>query len=174
MKKYNSPFLKEVYAFMLTHRYSKRTIDTYITWIQRFIVFNDKQHPESMGANEVERFLTYLAVNRNVSTSTQSLALNALAFLYSKFLKKSLGNLSEFSRAKKQSKLPTVLTQHEVSELMLHTPSQYKLLLGILYGSGLRRMELVRLRTKDVDTSFKQIQVFNGKGFKHRFTTLAE
>ncbi|WP_353414947.1 integron integrase, partial [Arenicella sp. 4NH20-0111] len=99
--------------------------------------------------------------------------LNSLAFLYNKYLDKPLGNLSEFRRVKRQPKLPTVLTEEEVKRLLLLTDPQYKLPVGLLYGSGLRLMELVRLRVKDLDLDLKQIQIWNGKGFKHRLVTLA-
>lgn len=170
---YKSPFLNEISDFMLVRRYSKRTIDTYITWIRAYINFNQKQHPSELGSADVERFLTHLAVNRTVSASTQSVALNALVFLYNKFLEQPLADVSAFRRTKRQAKLPTVLTQSEMALLLQQVPQQYKLLIGMLYGSGLRRMELVRLRVNDIDTSMKQIRVWNGKGFKHRFTTLA-
>lgn len=170
---YKSPFLNEISDFMMVRRYSKRTIKTYITWIRAYINFNQKQHPSGLGSADVGRFLTHLAVNRTVSASTQSLALNALAFLYNKFLEAPLDDMSAYRRAKKQAKLPTVLTQGEMVLLLKNLPQQYKLLIGMLYGSGLRRMELVRLRVNDIDTDMKQIRVWNGKGFKHRFTTLA-
>ena len=170
---YQSPFLNELSEFMLVRRYSKRTIKTYITWIRSYINFHHKQHPKDMGKPEVTAFLTYLAVQRKVSASTQSLALNALVFLYNKFLESPLEDMSEYKRAKRQKKIPTVLTQAEVALLFNEVPEQYKLLLGLLYGSGLRLMELVRLRVNDVDITMKQIRVWNGKGFKHRFTTLA-
>jgi len=170
---YKSPFFNEISEFMMVRRYSKRTIKTYITWIRAYINFNQKQHPSELGSLDVERFLTHLAVNRTVSASTQSIALNALAFLYNKFLEAPLADMSAFKRAKRHAKLPTVLTQGEMALLLKYLPQQYKLLIGMLYGSGLRRMELVRLRVNDIDTDMKQIRVWNGKGFKHRFTTLA-
>ncbi|RUM94762.1 MAG: integron integrase [Thiothrix sp.] len=170
---YKSPFLNEISDFMMVRRYSKRTIKTYITWIHAYINFNQKQHPSELGSSDVARFLTHLAVNRTVSASTQSLALNALAFLYNKFLEAPLADMSAYRRAKRQAKLPTVLTQGEMALLLKNLPQQYKLLIGMLYGSGLRRMELVRLRVNDIDMDMKQIRVWNGKGFKHRFTTLA-
>lgn len=170
---YQSPFLNEIHDFMMVRRYSKRTIKTYITWIRDFINFHGKQHPAEMGQSEVESFLTYLAVERKVSASTQALALNALAFLYNKFLALPLGDMGAFKRAKRQAKIPTVLTQGEITLLLEKVPVQYKLLLGLMYGSGLRLMELVRLRVNDIDTTMKQIRIWNGKGFKHRFTTLA-
>lgn len=168
-----SPFLTEISEFMQTRRYSKRTISTYLVWIKRYINFSGKRHPKDLDGFDIERFLTHLAVNRHVAPSTQSLALNALVFLYNTFLNQPLGDLAEFKRAKKQTKLPTVLTQHEVSALLKQMEPKYKLLTGLLYGSGLRRLEVVRLRVNDIDFDYKQIRVWNGKGFKHRLTTLA-
>lgn len=170
---YKSPFLQEINEFMLARRYSKRTIKTYIHWVRTYIHFNDLSHPSKLGTNDVSRFLTHLAVNRTVSASTQSLALNALVFLYDKFLEKPLGDLGQFRRAKRQAKLPVVLTESEVALLLSKVPSNHKLPIGLLYGSGLRRMELARLRVSDLDTDMKQVRVWNGKGFKHRLTTLA-
>jgi len=170
---YKSSFLNEISDFMMARRYSKRTIKTYIMWIRSFILFSDKQHPSELSVADVERYLTHLAVERKVAASTQALALNSLVFLYSKFLEQPLGDISAFKRSKKQTKLPTVLTQNEIKLLFEHIPFQYQLLFGLLYGSGLRRMEAVRLRTGDIDIDLKQVRVWNGKGFKHRFTTLA-
>ncbi len=158
---------------MLARRYSKRTIQTYITWIKAYINFHNKQHPQDMAEPEIEAFLTHLAVNKTVSISTQSIALNALVFLYRKFLNTHLTNLDEFKRSTKQVKLPIILTQLEIKQLFTALPVQYRLMAGLLYGSGLRRIELLRLRVNDIDSSLLQIRVWNGKGFKHRFTTLA-
>lgn len=171
MKK--SPFLNDISDFMMARRYSKRTVQTYLTWIRAYINFNQKQHPSNLDSSDVERFLTHLAVNRGVSASTQSIALNSLAYLYNKFLEQPLPDMSAFKRSNRQAKLPTVLTQDEIIQLLGEVPQPYKLLIGLLYGSGLRRMELVRLRVNDIDSSMKQVRVWNGKGFKHRFTTLA-
>lgn len=170
---YKSPFLTEIYTFMLARHYSKRTIETYITWIRSFIRFSDNQHPSKLTSTDVERYLTHLTVNRKVSASTQSIALNSLIFLYKRFLKQPLKNMKEFKRATRQAKLPTVLTPNEISLFFKHAPKHYQLLLGILYGSGLRRIELVRLRVADLDLDMKQIRIWNGKGSKHRLTTLA-
>ena len=158
---------------MLVRQYSKRTVDSYIFWIKKYIKFNENKHPDSMGSDDVERFLTHLAVNRKVSKSTQSIALNAIVFLYSKFIQKPLSNMSDFRRVKRPAKLPTVLTQAEVKRLLESVEPKYKLMAGLLYGSGLRRIELHRLRVNDVDIDLKQIRVWNGKGYKHRITTLA-
>lgn len=170
---YKSPFLNKIANFMLVRNYSKRTVESYIFWIKRFIRFNESKHPNVMGAKEVEKFLTHLAVERTVSISTQSIALNAIVFLYSKFLEKPLGDISAFRRVKRPAKLPTVLTQDEVKQLFAHIDPKYKLMAGLLYGSGLRRIELHRLRVNDVDVDLKQIRVWNGKDYKHRITTLA-
>lgn len=159
---------------MQVRRYSRRTIQSYIFWIKAFVNFSDQKHPKDMGPEEVERFLTHLAVNRNVSISTQSIALNAIVFLYSKFLNKPLGNIGDFRRVKRQAKIPIVLTHQEVKLLLSCIEPKYKLMMGMLYGSGLRRIELHRLRVKDIDFDFKQVRVWNGKGYKHRITTLAE
>ncbi|WP_430008941.1 integron integrase [Methylophaga lonarensis] len=169
----SSPFLNSIREFMLVRRYSRRTIASYLYWIKYFIVFNNKKHPREMGDNEVEAFLTHLAVQRNVAAATQGIALNALAFLYNKVLEKPLNQIADFKRSSRQRKLPTVLTRDEVSALLSQLDGVHLLMTSILYGSGLRRMELVRLRVKDVDLDNLQIQVWNGKGFKHRLVTLA-
>lgn len=169
----SSPFLNSIREFMMVRRYSKRTIDSYLYWIKYFIVFNGKKHPRDTSPAEVERFLTFLAAERTVSASTQAIALNSLVFLYGKFLEKPLGDISAFRRATRQRKLPVVLTREEVSRLLQQLDGMPLLMASLLYGSGLRRMELVRLRVKDIDLDNLQVQVWNGKGFKHRLVTLA-
>ena len=168
-----SQFLTNLSNFMIVRRYSPKTIKSYIYWIKAFINFNQKKHPDDLGGLEVEQFLTHLAVNRSVSISTQSLALNALVFLYNKFLEKPLGDLSQFRRVKRARKLPIVLTQEEVLLLFSNVDPKYKLMVGMLYGSGLRRIELLRLRVNDIDLAMKQVRVWNSKGYKSRITTLA-
>lgn len=168
-----SPFLNDLRDHMLTMRYSKRTVHSYIQWIKYFIVFNKKQHPRDMGDAEVRRFLSHLAINRQVSPTTQALALNALAYLYNKYLKQPLGDISDFRRTRRQPKLPTVLSKEEIRALFAELKGKHKLLAGLLYGSGLRRIELVRLRVNDIDFDHLQVRIWNGKGYKHRLTTLA-
>jgi integron integrase len=158
---------------MAVRRYSKRTIRSYLYWIKYFIIFNQKRHPTELGAIEVERFLTHLAVARHVSVSTQKIALNALAFLYNRVLELPLGKLGEFNRAKTRRNLPTVLTRIEIESLLQHMSGIHRLLASLLYGSGLRRTEAVRLRVKDIDFDHHQLQIWNGKGRYHRLTTLA-
>ena len=114
----NSPFLQSVESFMRVRRYSRRTISSYLYWIKYFIVFNNKQHPRDLGDQEIEDFLTYLAVERNVSAATQSIALNAVVFVKTKVLDQPVGDFSAFSRASRQRKLPVVLTRGEVSRVL--------------------------------------------------------
>jgi integron integrase len=132
-----------------------------------------KKHPEGMGSLEVEQFLTYLAVSRKVSVSTQKIALNAIAFLYNRVLEQPLGELGDFNRARTPTKLPVVLTRLEIGQLLGNLQGISLLLASLLYGSGLRRNEAMRLRVKDIDFDHHQLQIWNGKGNHHRLTTLA-
>lgn len=168
-----SPFLQSIESFMRVRRYSRRTITSYLYWIKYFIVFNNKQHPSKLGDVDIERFLTYLAVERGVSAATQSIALNAIVFVKKKVLEEAVGDLKAFSKSSRQRKLPVVLTQTEVSALLEQLSGRTKLMISLLYGSGLRRIELVRLRVKDIDFDLCQVQVWYGKGGKHRLVTLA-
>lgn len=168
-----SPFLDSIFRYMTVRRYTKRTIDTYLYWIKYFILFNQKRHPADMHDFEVEQFLTYLAVDKTVAIATQKIALNALAFLYNKFLEKPLGDVSQFRRTRKQAKLPVVLNKSEIQALLTQLEGLPLLIASMLYGSGLRRIEAVRLRVKDLDFDHFEVQVWNGKGTKHRLTTLA-
>ena len=168
-----SPFLQSVESFMLSKRYSRRTVETYLYWIKYFILFNDKQHPSELGDKDIERFLTFLAVKRRVSAATQSIALNAVVFLKTKFLEQEVGYVGAFTKSRRKKKIPVVLTINEVSSLLSQTSGVNKLMLSLLYGSGLRRIELLRLRTKDIDLDYLQVRVWDGKGAKNRITTLA-
>jgi integron integrase len=169
-----SPFLESIASYMQVRNYSKRTIAAYLYWIKYFIVFCGKQHPKELGSVDIERFLTFLAVERHVSPSTQAVALNALVFLKTKFLSQSIEPLEHFQRANRQRKLPVALTQEEVKMLLGQLAGVHYLMGGLLYGSGLRRIELVRLRVKDVDFDFRQVRVMFGKGGKHRIVTMAK
>jgi integrase len=155
----SSPFLRSIRDYMRVRRYSIRTIRSYLYWIKYFIVFNGKRHPQEMGGPEVEAFLTHLAVDRNVSSSTQSIALNAVAFLYNEFLDRPVGDIGQFSRSKRQSTLPVVLTKSEITALLDQLTGAQKLMVSLLYGSGLRRIELLRLRLKDVDFDHLQLRI---------------
>ena len=173
MSSASSPFLESISSFMAVRRYSKRTIKSYSYWIKYFIVYNKKRHPQEMAAVEVERFLTFLAVEKNVSISTQKIALNALVFLYNRVLDKPLGDMAEFNRSKKQRNLPVVLNRSEVGRLLVKMSGVPNLMASLLYGSGLRRIEVVRLRVKDIDFDYLELKVWHGKGFKNRLATLA-
>jgi len=169
----HSPFLQSISDYMTVRRYSKRTIKAYLYWIKYYIIFHKKRHPVEMGGQEVELFLTYLAVDQKVAAATQAIALNALAFLYNKFLETPLGDVSSFRRARRQPKLPVVLSRKEINQLFSQFSGTMSLIVSVLYGSGLRRIELVRLRVKDIDFDHCGIQVWHGKGLKHRLVTLA-
>lgn len=168
-----SPFLNSIREHMRVRRYSRRTIDTYVHWIKYFIVFHDRKHPKDLPPSAVEGFLTYLAVERNVSASTQGLALNALVFLHDKFLEQPLGDVSHFRKARASRKIPVVLTHAEVQRLLDQVQGVRWLMISLLYGSGLRRSELMRLRVKDVDLDMCQLQIWQSKGNKNRLVTLA-
>jgi integron integrase len=154
--------------------YSYRTEEAYTGWVRRFILFNGKRHPRDMGAVEVERFLTYLAVGRRVSASTQNQALGAILFLYRDVLDKDLPWLENVVRARRAEHLPVVLARREVSALLGQLEPQFHLIGQLLYGSGLRLMEALRLRVKDIDFDYSQIIVRDGKGQKDRATVLPD
>ncbi len=169
-----SPFLQSVESFMRVRNYSERTIDAYLYWCKYFIVFCGKQHPRDLASVDIERFLTYLADERRVASGTQRVALNAIVFLKTKYLSQSIAPLEHFRRSSRQRKLPVVLTVQEVRLLLAQLSGVHYLMAAILYGSGLRRIELVRLRIRDIDFDYRQIRVVNGKGGKHRLVTLAD
>ena len=157
----SSPFLNSVSDFMSVRRYSKRTIKSHLYWIKYFIIFQKKRHPETMGPIDVEQFLSYLAVTRNVSASTQKIALNALAFLYNRVLEQPLGDLGEFNRAKTPARLRMVLTRYEMAQFAQYdwnfTTDGFSFIWFRVPGSGLRRNEAVRLRVKDIDFDHHQL-----------------
>ncbi len=154
--------------------YSIRTEAAYTDWIRRFILFHNKRHPREMGAPEVEAYLTHLAVVGNVAPSTQNQALAALLFLYREVLEVDLPWLEGVTRAKKPARLPVVLSVDEARRVLAQLDGVYSLLAGLMYGSGLRLMEAVRLRIKDVDFARLEITVREGKGGKDRRTMLPQ
>jgi integron integrase len=141
-------------------------------WIKRFILFHKKRHPEEMGAEEIRRFLSHLAVEGKVSASTQNVALCALLFLYRDVLQVELPFVEGIERAKRPTRLPVVFSREEVDALLFHLSGTYKLIAGLLYGSGLRLMEALRLRIKDLDFGYAGILVRDGKDEKDRRTIL--
>jgi integron integrase len=153
--------------------YSIRTEQSYTAWLTRFIRFHNLQHPEKLGANEIANYLTYLAVNRMVASSTQRQALNAIVFYYKNILNKSLEDIGEFTLSKKPARLPVVLSSKEVERLLnaINDPV-YCLMASLLYGCGMRLMECIRLRVFDIDFDYQQIMIRNAKGNKDRITPL--
>lgn len=168
-----SPFLREISDIIRCKNYSIRTERTYLYWITNFIRYSGMRHPREMGQQEVQGFLEYLALRRNVSPNTQKTALNALVFLYREVIKNPLGDFSDFTRAKGGRKLPVVLTPGELSRFFSHLQGLARLSAQLMYGSGLRVMEVVRLRCQDIDIDRLSILVRDGKGRKQRITTLA-
>ncbi len=154
--------------------YSIRTEKAYVGWIKRFILFHNKKHPKDMGPKDVEAFLSDLATRRNVASSTQNQALNAILFLYREVLKIKMDWLDNLVRAKRPARLPVVLTRTEAKRVLSKLDGQPWLMASLLYGSGLRLMECVRLRVKDMDFEYRQITVRDGKGRKDRITVLPE
>jgi integron integrase len=153
---------------------SIRTEQAYVGWIKRYILYYQKKHPNLMGPSEICQYLSYLAVKGNVSAATQNQALNALIFLYREILKIDLNEIGKYVRAKQIKKLPVVLSPTEVEQVFSHMYGVYAIMVGLLYGSGLRLMECVRLRVKDIDFKYKNIVVRDGKGNKDRVTILPQ
>ena len=157
-----------------TRHYSIRTEQAYVDWARRFILFHGKRHPQDMGAGEVEAFLSHLAVDRQVSASTQNQAKSAILYLYKQVLGVDLPWLDEVVQARRPQRLPVVLTPSEVRDLLLHVQGPTGLVVQVLYGTGMRLMEAVRLRVKDVEFARREIIVREGKGNKDRVTVLPE
>ncbi|BCO33177.1 integron integrase [Thiohalobacter sp. COW1] len=169
-----SPFLNQVRDAIRTRHYSIRTEEAYLGWIRQFILFHGKRHPSELGETEVGEFLTYLAVGRNVAPSTQNQALNALVFVYRHVIGRPLGDILGAVRAKRPERLPVVLTRDEVRRLFQALDGPHWLPACLLYGSGLRLMECLRLRVKDLDFDHRSITVRSGKGGKDRVVVLPD
>jgi len=166
--------LEQVRDAIRARHYSLRTEEAYVRWVKRFILFHDKRHPRDMGLQEVQQFLTHLAVEGHVAASTQSQALSALLFLYQQVLKQDIGWIEEVVRAKQPQRMPVVLTSDEVAAVLRQLAGTPWIMATLLYGAGLRLMECVRLRVKDVDFAYHQIVVRDGKGQKDRVTMLPQ
>lgn len=166
--------LERMRIHLRTRHYSIRTEEAYIDWARRFILFHGKRHPRDMGAVEVEAFLSHLTVERHVSASTQNQAKAALLYLYKQVLEIDLPWLNEVVQAKRPKRLPVVLTPTEVRELLLHMDGTTCLIAQLLYGTGMRLLEALRLRVKDVEFARREIVVREGKGNKDRVTVLPE
>ncbi len=160
--------LEQVRAKLKTRHYSQRTEEAYCDWIRRFVLFHDRQHPSTMGEQEIAAFLTDLATVRNVSASTQNQALHALLFLYRQVLGRNVGLVADITAAKRGRRLPTVLFISEVRSILLRMRGVPRLCASLMYGSGLRVSECVRLRVKDIDFERAEILVRCGKGDRDR------
>jgi integron integrase len=166
--------LDQVREEISKRHYSYRTEKQYVGWIRRFILFHDKRHPTQMGGPEIEAYLSYLATQRNVAAATQAQALAALLFLYRHVLAINLPWLANITRARRPKRLPVVLSRTEVAAVLAELHGDYKLVVSLLYGSGLRLLEALRLRVKDLNLERKLIAVRDGKGAKDRITMLPE
>lgn len=166
--------LEQVRAVARLRHLSPRTEDVYHNFIKRFILFHDKRHPAEMGADEISRFLTYLAVEQKVSASTQNQAFFAVLFLYRDVLRINLPRIEEVVRAKRPEHLPVVFTQREAKAILAQLSGVPFLVASLLYGAGLRLTEALRMRVKDVDFEMSQISVRDGKGAKDRTTMLPQ
>src|SRR5690242_5463252 len=166
--------LDQVSEVMRFKHHSLRTEQAYRQWIKRFIFFHGKRHPKDLGPPEVRSFLNDLAARQAVAVSTQNQALNALVFLYREVLGLDFGDLGELERPTRPARLPVVLRQEEAQRLLAAMTGTHQLMAQMLYGTGMRLMECVRLRVKDVDFVANQVIVRDGKGFKDRGTILPE
>lgn len=166
--------IDQVRQALRVRHYSIRTEEAYVNWITRYILYHDKRHPGEMGAPEVQAFLTHLALEQHVAASTQNQALSALLFLYRHVLEKELDARIDAVRARKPARLPSVLHREEVKAFLADLTGAHQLMAQLLYGSGLRLMECVRLRVKDVDFAQHLIVVRDGKGMRDRITILPE
>ncbi len=168
-----SAFLEQVRNNIRLRGYSFKTEKSYVYWIRQFIIFNNKAHPKELGSEEVKAFLSYLAIDRAVAVNTQKVALNALVFMYEKVLKHPLGEL-DFSLARRQRSLPTVLQENEVQEILRQLDGRNKVIVSLMYGSGLRVSETLNLRVQDIDFQRSSLRIIDSKGKKDRVTLLCQ
>ncbi len=166
--------LEEVRITLWENRYSLKTEKCYVNWIKRFILFNKKRHQKELGSEEIKAFINNLVINHHVSSSTQNQALQGILYLYKNILQKDVGWIEDIKRASRVKHLPVVLSKKEVSRVFEHLSGTNKIIVSLLYGSGLRLSEALRLRIKDIDFDYKQIIVRDGKGEKDRHTILPD
>lgn len=166
--------LQQMQEIIRTKHYGRRTEEAYLAWVKRFLNHFAPCSPETLSEDHVRRYLTHLAIKSNVAASTQNQAFAALLFFYREVLNRELGDVGNVVRAKKPQKLPVVFTPQEVQSLLKQMEGTYWLIASILYGAGLRLLECLRLRIKDIDFQYKQICVRDGKGQKDRITMLPE
>src|SRR5215213_9720294 len=160
----HSPLLDQVRAVARLKQFSLRTEESYVQAIRRFILFHDKRHPATMGTAEIQAYLTYLAVEQRLAGSTINVALSAILFLYRAVLRIELPPLDTVPRSPRAPRVPVVFTRTEVQQVLGQLRGVHRLMAQLLYGSGLRLMECVRLRIKDLDFAYHQLTVRDGKG----------
>lgn len=166
--------LDQVKTHLRSLHYSRRTEESYINWIKRFIIFNNKMHPEQLGKDQISKFLNHLAVERNVSASTQNQALQAILFLYKEIIHKDVGWVDDIQRPVKPKHIPVVFSQSEARIVLNNISGLPQFIAQLLYGSGLRLSEALRLRVKDIDFEYRHIIIRDAKGEKDRVTLLPE
>jgi integron integrase len=166
--------LDQLRQALRSRHYSRRTEQTYCHWVKKFIYFHKVRHPAEMGEPEINAFLTHLAVKERVTASTQTQALSALLFLYRHIIGREVGDLGHVIRARKPKRLPVVMSREEVKAVLANLSGDKKLMASLMYGTGLRLMECLRLRVQDVDFARKEILVRDGKGAQDRITMLPE
>jgi site-specific recombinase XerD len=170
----SSPLLDQVRAVARLRQLSLRTEESYVQIIRRFILFHDKRHPATMGTAEIQAYLTHLAVEQRLAGSTLNVALSAILFLYREVLRIDLPPLDTLPRSQRAPRVPVVFTRTEVQAVLGQLTGVHRLMAQLLYGSGLRLMECVRLRVKDLDFAYHQLTVRDGKGEKDRVTILPD
>ena len=160
---FNKPrLLDQVRDAIRKRHYSYRTEKQYVGWVRRFILFHGKRHPSALGGPEVEAFLSHLATDRHVASATQAQALSALLFLYKHVLRNDLPWIENVTRARRPKRLPVVLSRAEVRRVLDHLTGDYRLVASLLYGSGLRLLEALRLRIKDVNLAQRRLLIRDG------------
>jgi integron integrase len=172
MSSHKPSLLDQVRSALRLRHYSIRTEEAYINAIRHFIIYHRKRHPKEMGVDEIRQYLSHLATDMNVAASTQNVALSALLFLYRDVLQIELPLVEGVERAKRPQRIPVVLTIEEVKRVLAEMSGTHHLMASLLYGAGMRLMECVRLRVKDIDFDYRQIIVRDGKGEKDRRTVL--
>ncbi|HEX8845334.1 MAG TPA: integron integrase [Pyrinomonadaceae bacterium] len=174
MSSHKPSLLDQVRSAIRLRHYSIRTEEAYVNVIRRFILYHRKRHPREMGADEIRQYLSHLATDEHVAASTQNVALAALLFLYREVLLLELPLVEGVERAKRPQRVPVILTPEEVRRVLAKLSGTHHLMASLLYGSGLRLMECVRLRVKDLDFPYRQLIVRDGKGEKDRRTILPQ
>ena len=167
-------FMEVVRRRLRERRYSRRTEESYAHWIRRYIVFNDRRHPRDLAEDDVRRFLSFLAVEERVAPSTQNQALAALTFLYDGVLERPLTRIEGIAPAKRSAYVPVVLSESEIRRILDALDEPFRLCAQLMYGGGLRLLECLQLRVKDIDRDRREITVRSGKGAKDRKVPLAE